>query len=92
MTKKIMLGLAISTAIYTLTVSSTENTKPDEAVAGAAKSVAWYVANMQEAHAKNKQCYTDPNAKELQASPDCVNSLQALQLSFAGGNQPVAKR
>ncbi len=83
----VLLGLAISAAAYALSVSAQENGQSD-----GSKTVAWYVANIQEARAKNKECYADPNAKELQATADCVNSLQALKISFAGANQPSIKR
>lgn len=48
-----------------------------------AKSVAWYVANIREARAKNQECYDNPS---MQASLDCANALHALQISFNGGN------
>lgn len=43
------------------------------------KTVAWYSANIKEAQAKNKQCYAD---KDLQATPECVNALHALEINF----------
>ncbi len=46
------------------------------------KSVAWYVANAKEARDQNKECHDNP---VIQSTPNCLNSLQALQLSFAGG-------
>lgn len=48
-----------------------------------AKSVAWYVANIKEARAKNQQCHDNPG---LQSSEDCANALHALNISFKGGN------
>lgn len=48
-----------------------------------AKSVAWYVANVKEAKAKNQQCFDNPG---LKATEDCENALHALQISFKGGN------
>ena len=51
--------------------------------AEAAKSIAWYVANVQEARAKNQQCFDNPGIK---TSEDCENALHALQISFKGGN------
>lgn len=47
------------------------------------KSVAWYVANVKEAKAKNQQCHDNPAIK---SSEDCENALHALQISFKGGN------
>ena len=48
-----------------------------------AKSVAWYVANIQEARQQNQACYNTP---DLQKTPNCVNALHALEISFKGGN------
>ena len=48
-----------------------------------AKSVAWYVANIQEARQQNQACYNTPG---LQSTPNCVNALHALEISFKGGN------
>jgi uncharacterized protein YycO len=46
------------------------------------KTMAWYTANIKAAEAKNKECRANPENVELQATPDCVNALQALELSF----------
>lgn len=46
------------------------------------KTKAWYVANIKDAEAKNKECRADSNNVELQNSPECVNALQALELRF----------
>jgi hypothetical protein len=46
------------------------------------KSMAWYTANIKVAEARNKECRSDSSNTELQATPDCVNALQALELSF----------
>ncbi len=48
-----------------------------------AKSVAWYVANIQEARQQNQACYDTPS---LKSTPNCVNALHALEISFKGGN------
>ncbi len=47
------------------------------------KTVAWYVANVQAAKAQNQECHDNPS---LQSTPNCVNSLHALEISFKGGN------
>ena len=47
------------------------------------KSVAWYVANIQEARKQNQICHDNPQIKE---TPNCANSLHALEISFKGGN------
>lgn len=46
------------------------------------KSVAWYVSNIKAAQAKNNECRGESGNTELQATPDCVNALNALQISF----------
>ncbi len=45
-----------------------------------AKSVAWYVSNIKLAQAKNTECRADAN--NVQTTPDCLNALSALQMSF----------
>jgi hypothetical protein len=45
-----------------------------------AKSVAWYVSNIKLAQAKNTECRADTN--NVQTTPDCLNALSALQMSF----------
>ena len=47
------------------------------------KSVAWYMANPQEALAKNKDCYDNP---QLKTTENCVYSLQALEITHKGPN------
>ena len=47
-----------------------------------AKSVAWYTANIKAAQAKNNECHRASNATELQSSPDCINALHAIEISF----------
>jgi hypothetical protein len=47
-----------------------------------AKSVAWYAANIQVAQAKNNECRRDSNATQLQSTPDCINALHAIEISF----------
>lgn len=78
MKSNLALAVTVATAMYTLPVSALETVKSEEI-----KTVAWYVANIKEARAKNKECYGDADAKELQLTPNCVNSLQALKMSFA---------
>ncbi len=82
----LLLLVAISATVYALSVSALETNKSGDAKAEEIKSVAWYVANPKEARAKNKECYGDPKAVELQSTPNCVNSLQALKMSFVGAN------
>jgi hypothetical protein len=47
------------------------------------KSVAWYVANVKAAKMQNQECHDNPS---LQSTPNCENSLHALQIMFKGGN------
>ncbi len=72
------------TAVLIFAFTAFKSTMAKEAVNGEqAKSLAWYVANIQEARKQNQICHDDPS---LQASPDCVNALHALEISFKGGN------
>jgi hypothetical protein len=47
------------------------------------RSVAWFVANSKEARVQNKVCHNNPG---MQSTPNCVNSLHALQIVFAGAS------
>lgn len=69
----LLLGLSAFTVI-----NAEESTQVSEA-----KTIAWYVANVKEAKAKNQECFDNP---EIKASQDCENALHALQISFKGGN------
>ncbi len=51
--------------------------KRQEAKMPEVKSVAWYMANPQEALAKNKECYDNPL---LKTTENCLYSLQALEV------------
>ena len=63
-------------------INNIENTKTDIGNKED-QSVAWYVANAKEARDQNKECHDNPS---IQSTPNCVNSLHALQISFAGGS------
>lgn len=92
--KKIRLLIigAITLLVAVFSASALEKSKPAAEPVDEVKSVAWYVANLPDARAKNKECYSDPSASDLQSTPNCVNSLQALKMSFTGANQPIIKR
>jgi predicted negative regulator of RcsB-dependent stress response len=47
------------------------------------KSIAWYMANPQEALAKNKECYDNP---QLKTTENCRYSLEALEITHKGPN------
>ena len=47
-------------------------------------TVGWYVANMKQAQDQNKVCYEN---SDIQKTANCVNSLRALEISFAGGGR-----
>jgi len=81
-----LFATAVAVTVYALSASALETPKPAEGKAEETKTVAWYVANIKEARAKNKECYGNPAAKELQSTPNCVNSLQALKMSFVVSN------
>lgn len=61
-----------------------------EAVAEKEKSVGYYVANTQEALAKNKACYD--MGGEAKSDANCANSLHALQISLVGGERIVGDK
>jgi len=82
----LLLVVAIFTTVYALSVTALETNNSGKTKAEETKSIAWYVANPKEALAKNKECYGDPKAADLQSTPNCVNSLQALKMSHVGSN------
>jgi hypothetical protein len=63
-------------------VSSPESTKTEVGIKDD-RPVAWFVANSKEARIQNKVCHSDPS---IQLTPNCINSLQALQMVFAGAS------
>lgn len=89
---KILLSFAIIASTYALSGTTLERSGQEPQISEETKSVAWYVANIQAARAKNKECFGNSEAKELQATPNCVNSLQALNMSYLGGNQPISRK
>lgn len=68
---------AISALVAVMAIQTTSAQSSKEP-----KSVAWYTANIKTAEAKNKECRATPENAELQSTPDCINALQALELSF----------
>lgn len=86
MKKSSILALAtamILVASAFVSLNAKEGATGEDTSKDKGKSVGWYVANIKEAKAQNKQCYENPG---LQSSAECVNSLHALQISFVGGN------
>ncbi|MGY6274254.1 hypothetical protein [Methylomonas sp. MgM2] len=77
----ILISSAVLLALSAFNVISAE--EPNQAQAENEKSVAWYVANIREAKAKNQQCF---DSRTQQSTPECENALHALQISFNGGN------
>lgn len=69
---------AMALALTALNVVNAEDSAQQSS-----KSVAWYVANIRAAKAKNQECHDNP---DIQASQDCSNALHALEISFTGGN------
>ncbi len=73
--------IAVILAVSTLTVAAIETKDKLTATnAEEVKSVAWYTANIRDARAKNQQCHDNAGTA---SSQDCVNALNALELSFA---------
>jgi len=77
----ILISTGLVLAFSAFNVISAE--EPNQVQTENTKSVAWYVANIREAKAKNQQCFED---HAQQSNSDCENALHALQISFNGGN------
>ena len=73
----IAAGISALTAIIAFQQVSVADSKSNEP-----KTVGWYTANIKAAQAKNNECRGESGNTELQATPDCVNALNALQISF----------
>ena len=69
--------LALVVTLTGLMIMQSAMTQSEEA-----KSVAWYVSNIKTAQAKNNECHRASNATELQSTPDCINALHAIEISF----------
>lgn len=80
--QKQVIVLIISVLSLTLVGLKAINAQETSAESNA-KSVAWYVANLKDARAKNQQCHDNPG---MQESIDCNNALHALEITFKGGN------
>ncbi|MDD2758698.1 MAG: hypothetical protein PHH11_00230 [Methylomonas sp.] len=74
--------ILISSALV-LVLAAFKVISAEDAPANLEKSIAWYVANVKEAKAKNQQCHDYPAE---QSADDCANALHALEISFKGGN------
>lgn len=70
-------------AVTAFKITNAESSKIEDTGNKEEKSVAWYVANTKEARDQNKECHDNPS---LQSTPECINSLHALEISFAGGS------
>ena len=79
----ILTATALVLTLAAFKVISAEEAASVKAESKEVKSVAWYVANVKEAKAKNQLCHDNPGKLP---SEDCENSLHALQISFKGGN------
>ena len=71
--------LALSSIFVIQKTSATSSNAVDST------SVAWYAANIKAAQEKNKQCRAS-DATELKESPECLNALHALEISFGVKN------
>jgi hypothetical protein len=69
----------LATAVLVMTVITFKTSNAEDA-----KTIAWYAANIKEAQAKNKECHENSS---LQSSPECVNALHALEISFGVGRK-----
>jgi len=78
-----IIALIVIGVSMTMGVKAWNNPEtPGVAADAGSKSVAWYVANIHEARAMNRTCFSQGNA----ASDDCRNSLQALNISHVSQN------
>lgn len=76
--------MIIAAAVAALGLTALLNVSiANEAGSEDVKSVAWYVANIQDARAQNQACHDNPT---IQGSENCKNSLHALEITFKGGN------
>lgn len=82
-TTLILNATALALTLAAFKVISAEEAAAVTTQSTEVKSVAWYVANVKEAKAKNQLCHDNPGKLP---SEDCENSLHALQISFKGGN------
>lgn len=73
-----LIGLGIVMATVVVVLQYRQQTNPPEV-----KSLAWFMANPQEALAVNKMCFDNP---QLKSSENCVNSLHALEVMHKGPN------
>ena len=68
-------ALALGFTAFQVTIAAEAGTEE--------KTLAWYVANIKEAKKQNQECHNNPS---IQSTPNCINSLHALEISFKGGN------
>ncbi len=73
-----IIGLSVTMGVKAWNSQGTSGAAAD----AGSRSVAWYVANIHEARAMNRSCFSQGNA----ASEDCRNSLQALNISHVSQN------
>ncbi len=76
-----LMTLASAAIILTTVVVALQARQ--EANAPEIKSLAWYMANPQDALATNKVCYDNP---QLKTTENCINSLHALEITHKGPN------
>lgn len=69
-------GIIVTTAVVMLQVRQQTNVPEN-------KSMAWYMANPQDALATNKICFDNP---QLKTTEKCINSLHALEIMHKGPN------
>ena len=83
--KKNIFLVFITAIVIAVTALKFANAESNEAKVNnkQEQSVAWYIANPKEAHDQNKECHDNVS---IQSTPNFVNSLHALQISFAGGS------
>ncbi|KJV07494.1 hypothetical protein [Methylocucumis oryzae] len=77
--KHVFILASIAAVMFSAIAVSSQNDDSKEE----AKSVAWYVANLQDANQQNQQCFDNP---AIRNEPNCLNSRRALEISFKNGS------
>lgn len=81
----LMLSCVVIFGFSIFKITTASESKVDIVSPEGIKSLAYYVANIQEARTMNQTCYD--KGLDMKSTPDCANSLQALQMSHVGGER-----
>jgi hypothetical protein len=81
----IVVALAILMGLYSLNQEALNFSDGDDS-RSETRTVAWYVANIKEAKAVNKICWSRSDPSLSLGSENCEMALRALNLSHVGSN------